>query len=198
VTRPDRATRGDDGPTFDEDLLGVVSKVERRGQPVSFGPQTPPPLVRAYYDSCAAAMSAGVRAAYALVNALGRLQESVLYRPVAWWWSRAAHRRVSYAVRLPMRHTGDGIYHELPADGFDAAMVWQGRPVERWVLVLRLDEGQPPAAWVTLVRAGPDAWRVEASEVRLRYRGLGLEEALVCEAEVILTRAGMTPAPLRL
>jgi hypothetical protein len=34
--------------------------------------------------------------------------------------------------------------------------------------------------------------------VRLRYRGLGLEEALVCEAEVILTRAGMTPAPLRL
>jgi hypothetical protein len=39
VTRPDRSNRGSDGPTYKENILGVVKRIERRGKQASTAPK---------------------------------------------------------------------------------------------------------------------------------------------------------------
>jgi len=76
-----------------------------------------------------------------------------------------------------------------PAD-FDPSEMWHGHRLERWTLIAQVGDVRQPAASATFARDAEDAWRLQASSVRVRYRGSGLDEALLRQAVAILERAG--------
>jgi hypothetical protein len=190
VTRPDRARAGSDAPTFDGNLLGVVIRIERNAKRVPLQPTGYPWLARWYFAVRLPLTQLQPRVLDGLMTPLARIQDSALYRRMARGWLALVHPRVAYIVQLPFNSKLDGVYRPLAPDEFDVRMEWQGRAVERWTLALRLSDAREPAACATFARDADDAWRVEESRVRLRYRGAGLNNALMRQAKAILAKGG--------
>lgn len=177
VTRPDRTREGNDGPTFDENLLGAVATITRNGERVPLTPTRYPWFVRHYYRARAWWIEAQPRAWLWLANTVAHWQTRGWYRGLARGWFALAHPRVTLTVRVPLRAT-DAIYQPVPAAEFKLTDgKWNGRAVERLTIALHLNTEKEPAALATFQRA-PAGWVMQAIQVRLRYRGLGLEEKI--------------------
>lgn len=188
VTRQDRTPDESDGPTFDENLLGVVVAVERGGKPVSFQPASPSWLFRLYFALRLKLIELRLRVILAGQDLLPKVQANAFYCRVMRIWLTLAHPQISYTVRLPMPVLGDAAYRQLPLDTFSVQKDWRGRPVQRWTLLLHLNGSQTPAAWLTLARETTGSWRVDESFVSARYRGAGLDALLQRKAKAILQK----------
>jgi hypothetical protein len=186
ITRPDLSQVGNDGPTFDESLLGKVVAIERNGRAVPLHLLAHPWPVRGYYALRLALVEVGQTMLAGLARALETVQTGTLYRGLAMSWLALARPRISYAVRLPMLALGDAVYRQLPPEMFDVRADWRGRPVDRWTLTLHLDGNRQPAAWASFARSGGADWHLAESFVCLRYRGAGLDDQLLRRAEAIL------------
>lgn len=190
ITRPDRAHEGSDGPTLDEDLLGIVIAIERRGKPVPLWPARHPWLVRRYYAARQVLADSKQRLRLWLVRILVRVQDLAPYGTIARCCFSLTRPRISYTVRVLLNRTlGDAVYRPFAPDDFDPRMEWKGRKVNRWTIALHLNGGRDPAAWTTFVRTAGDVWGTEESHVRLRYRGMGLGDALQRQAAKIILRS---------
>jgi len=191
ITRPDRSRNGSDAPKSDEDLLGVVVTITRNGKPVPLRPTPYPWPVRCYYATRLALTEAAERTRLWLGNALPRAQNYAIYRKMARAWLAMARPRITYAVQMPLNaKLGESVYRRLTPDEFDVQKDWRERRVERWTLALHWNGGRQPAAVATFVRNSSDEWRVAEMSVRLRYRGMGLDDKLVRQAKSILARCG--------
>lgn len=190
VTRPDRARRGDDGPTFDEDLLGVVASITRRGVGVPASGEQDDGRSRLALRLRLALIESAPRVRSRLATALTRAQTHGVYRCVARRAFVLTRPRLEYVVHVPLNATlGDAVYRRVDPADFDPDAPWQGRVRDRWSLVLHVNGARKAAATATFERSG-GVWRRAASHVRQRYCGLGLERLLLARAELILTRAG--------
>ena len=196
VTQPDRAAsgEGDDGPAFDEDVLGIVAWIERNGKRLKpcRGRRSPPG--RWWQAFRLGLRELGLRSQSRLVSGLACIQSLPIYRRVGQRWLASRQSEVRYLVHAPL-HAGQqvGLYRRLSPEQFAAIPLSpQANGIDRWTLGLFVGKTQRPAASATLVaRAMPGAmvrWEVLSVEVRIRYRGTGVEERLLAEAERILAR----------
>ncbi len=94
--------------------------------------------------------------------------------------------RISYSVRLPMPVLGDAVYHQMTVEAFDVRADWRGRPVERWSLIMNVNDDSQPAAWMTFAHDAANSWHACESYVRPRFRGAGLKKALERKAAAIM------------
>jgi len=188
VTRPDTTLDGSDGPTFDENLLGVVVAIERRGNAVPLQPVNYPWLVRACLTLRLELLTTLSQASTWLTGVLAKVQDSMAYRYFARGFLRLSRPPISYSVRLPMPVLGDAVYRQLTVEAFDVRTDWRGRPVERWSLIMHLNNDSQPAAWMTFAHDAANSWHACESFVRPRFRGAGLEEALERKAAAIILR----------
>lgn len=195
VTRPDRTQQGDDGPTHGDDVLGVVTSIERRGAPMPLHPQT-------LHGSAALCVRVWEwwrgRGRAHLLERVGVWQGSAWYRHLAAACWRVVRPRLSYVVRVPFNAVQPhDLYREVSPDAFDVSQpAWHGKPVTRWTLAVSIHAESTPAATATLVLHPPgcprgSGWRVEDVRSRLRYRHTGLENALLGQVQAILARSGL-------
>lgn len=188
VTRQDRTPDENDGPTFDENLLGVVVAIERGGKPVSIQPASTPWPLRLYFALRLKLIELRLRIILAWRDLLPKVQANAFYRRMMRMWLAFAHPQISYIVRLPMPALGDAVYRQLSPENFSVQKDWRGRPVQRWTLLLHLNGSNTPAAWLTLTREAAGRWLVDESFVSARYGGAGFDEMLQSEAGAILQR----------
>jgi hypothetical protein len=188
VTRPDRAEAGNDAPTFDEGLLGMVVAIERRGRRMPLHPSTDSWPVRGILSLRLALTEALSSALPRLAQMLEKIQATALYRLMASSWPTLVRPCISYRVRLPMPTMGGAVYRELAPEGLDLQADWKGRPVTRWTLTLHLNGRRQAAAWATFARDSVTGWRMIESFESARYRGTGLDEMLFRQAMAILDR----------
>jgi len=119
-----------------------------------------------------------------LANILRHMQSRALYRNIARWRLALTRPRITYTVRVPLRATGV-LYQQIPAAEFRPTNgAWQGRQLERWMLALHFNADKEPAALALFAPDG-DGWQMQETQVRVRYRGMGLEDALMRQAEAI-------------
>jgi hypothetical protein len=187
VTRPDRSHEGGDAPTFDDDLLGVVVDICRKGSSVPLRPTEPSHIGRWSHHIRLTIIEADPRVRRRLIALAARLQNKPPYRSLAHRWYQRARLRLLFRVRVPVASTlGEAIFRELEVGEFDVRETWHGRPVDRWTLTAHVDSTREPAAWATFVLDGDESWRAAESYVRVRYRGTGLDDALLQQADKIL------------
>ncbi len=195
LTRPDRTKQGNDGPTYGDDVLGAVTAIERRGGRMPLHPQ---PLRGVAALAAAAWEWWNWDARPRLIERIGALQGRAWYRALASACFRLARTRFSFVVRVSLNaaQTHD-LYREMSPDAFEVSRPsWQGKPITRWMLALHLNAARTPAATATFAWHPPECprgagWRVDDLQARARYRGAGLEDALIRQAEAILARGGM-------
>lgn len=198
VTRPDRSIRGDDGPTYDEDVLGVVTSIERGGKRIKPLPRRHPWPVRLYLTARLAHFESFFALQKWLIALFARIQSGAVYRWLARPWLEGIRAHVTYLVQLPLRAREHlDLYHAVLPDEFDVAKpTWQGRPADCWTLALYLQDTRRPAAWATFVLRPPDCplagWAIADRYVRGRYRGFGFTTELMRKADEIFARSGVT------
>ena len=195
VTRPDRSNQGNDGPIREQNILGVVSKIERNGKQVS---TTPIPLkglakVRAMFLEWL-----DVHARVLVINGLGQVQRLRIYQNIASLYLKIFHPQFRYEVRTPLKpRQSHDLYRMFPPDQFDVSLpIQQGKHVMEWTLALYLNAAKTSAAWATLIRS-PDGcplgmgWHIANLRTQVRYQGVGLDKAVIGKAGEILARTGM-------
>lgn len=205
ITRPDRIPEGDDGPTGEEDFLGIVSGIERGGRQVpasQLGVASYSRPLAACFALRIKLIETALRARLWWDEAADNIRESAIYRVLAGACLAMASPRISYCVRVPQPALGDAVYRELKPEEFDPQSDWRGRQVNRWTLALHINGADEPAAWMTWSREEADSWAEAASFVAGRWRGAGLEKKLRKRAEPILrgsaaVKDGGETAPLR-
>jgi len=195
-TRPDRSSQGSDGLSYAEDILGVFRSIKRHDKIVSLNPQ---PL-----RGLASIHAAGYEwwtwnACPLLIKGIGRLQRCAWYQHAATVWLNRMQRQRSFLVRVPLSaHQLHDLYRQIPSDQFKPEQpLWQGKPALRWILNLHFPHEKPIAgtatvAWHPDSCPRGDGWRIENPQVRVKYRGAGVEDALFRKAATILERSGMT------
>lgn len=189
LTRPDRSRYGNDGPTYDENMIGVVVAIKRNGKDVPLEPTEYSLPLRVYYQMCLMMITHAERLRLLAQTVLPRLLNTSLYRVVGKTFWSIARPRLVFKLQLPVNSTlWPAVHRSLNPEEFDPRMQWKGRPIDRWSLSLLVTGAQEPAAWITFERPGSGGWRIEESHVRLRFSGLGLEDTLLERAREILAR----------
>lgn len=196
VTRPDNARAGDDGPVCGEDVVGVVARVERRGRLHEVGAGRP-----VWHARLGHAIRRGLRhhkhsGLGALDRGLARLQGLAVYQRVARRWLESRGRGLSWVIHVPL-HAGqkcDLARALTPQQFAEVPLCPEPGGVDRFALSLVIGNGAVAAASASLVarRTCDEAlrWEVAAQRVRARFRGTGIEAALLEQAERILSRRG--------
>jgi len=142
VTRPDRAPRKDDGPTFDDDLLGVVTAIKRQGKTLHLGPPDHSWLSRRWFALGLVFMEYRLRALLLGSVMLAWAQQQAAYQRAAKAWLRLARPQITFHVRLPLPALGDAVFRQVAPEAFDINKDWRNRPVQRWTLAMHLN-GSP-------------------------------------------------------
>ncbi len=193
ITRPDRTKKSNDGPTYGQDLLGVVAHIERRGRRISPAPQKYTLAERLFFPARLALYQFQPVFAKGCIKVLALFQKLPVYRSLAQTWLAAANIRFGFEVRIPFQTDSlKNFYHPITPDAFDMAnMEWQGGPVTCWILAITPFHGRRPAAAATFRLNRHDQasdWRLDDLNVRARYRGIGLEKKLIRRAAEIISR----------
>lgn len=195
-TRPDRSSQGSDGPSYSEDVLGVITSIERHHAAVPLHPQ---PL-----HIVAALHAAGWEwwnwnACPHLIEGISKLQRFAWYQRAATMWLDRTQTQREFIVRVPLSaHQSHDLYREFPGEQFIPSQpLWQGKPALRWILSLHFTNeqtitGTATVAWHPAGCPRGEGWRVEDLQIRTKYRSAGLEDALFHQAQRILARSGMT------
>ena len=193
-TRPDRIRTDEEGPCRGRDLLGVVGSLERRGRPV--------PVSRRPRDAHASWTSAlGLtvwrvrhRLARSGVRLLASAQGLRGYRPLAKRLLLPKRGERSFLVRVPAgADAATGLSRAISTSDVEG-LTRQLQPggVNTWTLCLQAHGGIIASA--TFEGAGPGCprprWWLGTLNVRMRHRGLGLEQALLAGAARIIHRVG--------
>jgi hypothetical protein len=196
ITRPDRSDHGNDGPTYEENILGVVKRIDRRGKQA---PIKPIPL-KGYAKTRVSLWEWWNWSARPRMSIrLERVQRLRIYQNIASHCLKALYPQRRYEVRTPLKpRQPHDLYRVFPPDRFDVTQpLHQGKPVMKWTLALYLDHGamRAPAGWATLVHRPEECprgkgWQIEALWVRIRYRGTGLDKDIVGKAGEILACSG--------
>jgi len=193
ITRPDNS-ESEDAPTCDEDLLGVVSSVEREGRRLETSKKDYS-LPERWYYGLTLRMHEGLpllKARY--LGALLPLQRTLLYRKLAGPLFGASVRDLSAMVQIPLLSgSPDALYRSLVPSETGDDFLSADAPAE-WRLALSRTRDSSPVASVSFVsrpEGCPSAgWWISSLRVRPRYRGLSLEERLMKEAASIFSRCG--------
>lgn len=186
VTRPDRSRHGSDQPVFDDNLLGVVVSVIRDGKTVDHSAVAHAWPIRGYFEARAGMKDSFLHLQAGLADALARLSSTPLYRMFARTWIALSQPHFSYSVRVPFNAgLNDSVYHSFEPDTFDVRMKLRGRNIYRWTLMLHLNGGSEPAVRMSFFHSS-SGWRLDESFVRLRFRGTGLERAILEKAREII------------
>lgn len=194
VTRPDRSRGGDDGPTFEEDLLGVVVSIRRDGAEVTLDPTSSSRIVGFYHDARVAVAEARLSSRLRVVGALGRLHHLGLYQRLARLCFARALSRARLVVRVPVNEAlGGSVFREMGPGVFDPEDTWNGRSPDRWTVVALIGDKKPVAGSIEVLRVSARGWQVRDAAVRVRYGGTGLDEVLRRAAATIVDRSGRHP-----
>lgn len=195
VTRPDRTGDGHDSPAHAEDILGIVTRIERNGK-TSITTQMPLDGIGKLRVVLWRWWHRDARAR--LLRVFERIQRMGYYGPVSSLYLKVFHPILRFEVRSPLEPgQSHDVYRVYPPDRFDPSQALQGgEPVREWMLALYLGTTRVPASWVTFVRAYDDStgrnfWHAANAGSRTRYRGTRLQQVVFCKGMDIIARSGM-------
>jgi hypothetical protein len=191
VTRSDRNRRNNDPFIYDEDLLGIVTCIERKGRftdpnaDTRKGPDRVIALRRLLMDLYGAFRGH----LFALLSAV---QKTPVYQYGGRSLKAFSRCPARYEVRVWKESWRKlGLYMPLKPEEFDIdGLASHGHPLKCWALVLHPDSPKEPAAQATF-QSKSGKWHLNDLQVRPRYCGMGLEKDLLAKADEIFNRNGI-------
>jgi hypothetical protein len=189
VTKPDSAKDGDDGPTYEDDFLGIVIGITRRGVEVPLRPPALSRVTQRYYATRRTLIEAAPTVRGWLIAAVRRLQGLEVYGCFARTCLARLGPEMRFVVRVPLNATlGDALFREVELRGFDPEEPWNGHAIDRFMLVAIPSGGIVPAGHIDVTRKPGAEWQLGSPTLRRRYVATGLDDILGNEAGRLVGR----------
>jgi len=192
ITKPDSTRRGHDAPVCEDHLVGVVKRVERGGKSIDLGlhDEAHSLAERAMHRFSLSMINAKLWVKVGVMRMVESLQSLGLYGYFGDAWFRSQRRKIRFIVQVPPSLALRGVAHCLfELDAFDPCNSWGDRVVDCWTISAFLGEDSVAAGTVTAGKTQAGSWEIDEPLVRVRYRGTGLDQLLVEEAERLVDRS---------
>jgi signal peptidase I len=194
LTRPDRSFSGDDGPSYDRDLLGIVRRIERNSRILGPEPKTCTRWEQAYY-SCRLILIEFKQAAIARLQGwLISAQQTGMYQLFAEFWLARSSRALDFVIQTPLHdQTASSFFRKFAGSEIDTFNPGDHGGPAYWTITLQVDH--KPAAMLAFFRCPEECpyagWWLSEAYSRIRYRGTGIEEKLFRKAKEILASSSV-------
>jgi hypothetical protein len=196
LTRPDRSDQGNDGPTYDEDLLGIVTTMKRGGSYFDPAKKSYSHLEKMYFDANVSLLGRSpVVMAFAL-RLLAKVQYSVPYRKISPRLLKPSE--LDFAVLCSLHHwRAADLYRKLSPDELSGlkSSADDKDAIASWILALYSKGCKGQLASLTFASTPKgcpfSGWWISAVRAKLLYRGTGLETLLLGKAEEIFVKSGV-------
>jgi hypothetical protein len=196
LTRPDRSDQGNDGPTYDEDLLGIVTTMKRRRSYFDPAKKSYSLPEKMYFDANVSLLGRSpVVMAFAL-RLLAKVQYSVPYRKISPRLLKPSE--LDFAVLCSLHHwRAADLYRKLSPDELSGlkSSADDKDAIASWILALYSKGCKGQLASLTFASTPKgcpfSGWWISAVRAKLLYRGTGLETLLLGKAEEIFARSGV-------
>jgi hypothetical protein len=197
VTKPDNGTK-DDFPCYEDDVLGIISKIDRKG--IILDPAQKFSTIEHFYFSLELKLLQRFWNALPLaINAISKAQQTIVFRKAAALFIFLDHKEFYYVIYLPLRpKQTHNLYRKLSPEEFNRLIESSKNmnQIGKWILTIFLrDDPQQVASFSFEFRPNDcplAGWWVTDSQIRMRYRGTGIEENLLLKAEEIFTKFGIS------
>jgi len=190
VTRPDTAKLGDDGPSYDKDIVGIVSHIERKGKFVDTAKKSYNVVEKIGLSAllkCSSVRSALFSRAVSIITYLQYFQ---VYHRVARVIFSKLCKRIEYSIRVPLNSKYLGKFYRpiTPEELIHLKIQKDESSFLRWILILEVNSIQAGSLSFVLRPQGCPftGWWLLERKTRIRYRGTGVEERLFEKAEQLL------------
>jgi hypothetical protein len=190
LTRPDTAKLGDEGPSYDKDIVGIVSHIERKGKFVDTAKKD-------YNVFKKIGLGLVLKCFYFREDLFSKVVSFITYIQYFQFYHKMAKvifsklgKKIEYSVRIPLDNEKMGKFYRqiTPEELIDLNIQNDQNSFLRWIL--SLDVNSSRAASLSFVfRPGGcpfSGWWLLERKIRIRYRGTGMEEELFEKAQQLL------------
>jgi hypothetical protein len=196
ITRPDTAKYGDDGPTFNGDILGVVAQLERRGKKLK-------PIKRHYNLIEKIWLGLCLKCFYfkqffleKIIFLTAFLQQAGLYRLVAGIFSKNLNKDITFIFSiLSHGRMTDKFYRNISEEELQGLISDNNDGlISKWTIALKINSKEA-ASMSFLLRSKSHefcGWWLVGAEIRIRHRGTVVEKALLDKVDSLLKQAGIS------
>lgn len=194
ITRPDTAKYGDDGPSYNEDILGVVAHIERKSRVLTPVKRDYNLIEKIWFGFCLKCFCFKQYLLQEIIYLITFLQQFKLYRLIAQLFSQNLYKKIDliFSVSAYDKLT-DRFFRKIPeSELVDLVTNSDNNSVLRWTVALKANSKQ--VASLSFVFRPQNCkfsgwWLIEA-QIRIRHRGTVIEKALFVKIDKLLRRMG--------
>ncbi len=191
LTRPDRSENGNDGPSFDSDIIGVVASVERKGNGAHSLEKKDITSTKGKFLKLYNKWHLFKKVALAkIIIPILYIQQIRIYKKIAAFLFLALRKKIDLSLRSPLNFKiTSRFYQDISREDLKSLVseAKEGVPIG-WSIVASMDS--IPSGTVSFVHKPQgclfSGWWISGLNVRIRYRGMGIEEHLFRETEAVL------------
>jgi ribosomal protein S18 acetylase RimI-like enzyme len=194
ITRPDTAYSGNDGASFEQDILGIVSRIQRRGETLNTVKKDYPFVKRFFFNLYLKHYYFKQYLWRKIIDFISYIQQYKAYRWFARFLFIKSSKEVQFSLQAPISPKANSkFYKEFSKTELLESLSGEF-PVSKWTIALEINS--KPAGYLSFVFKPKDCpfsgWWLYEYKLRLRYRRTNLEEKLLREADDLFKQAGAT------
>jgi len=186
ITRPDSSKAGDDGETFDKDILGLVVKVERKGKEFYTEKKEYPALNRVFYEAYIGLYNTFLFFKCKLFYLFLSLQQGKSLRKFLRFCF--FNKELDFSLQAPLNSSPASRFSRIISLNELSASLASQEPVPKWSVEAKV--GSLTAGYISFLRK-PErcpfcGWWIYEANIRARYRSTSIEEKFLRKVDELL------------
>ncbi|MGD0336674.1 MAG: hypothetical protein ABSB18_06195 [Candidatus Omnitrophota bacterium] len=191
ITRSDTAKFGNDGPGFNQDILGIVTRIERKERTFDTARKDYPLVEQLFLNVYLQYYRLKQHLWDKIIYFISWLQQYKAYRKLARLMEKST-KRIEFSLQVPINpRVNNRFSKEISAKEISESLKGES-PISRWTIALNIDS--KPAGFLSFffkpINCPFNGWWLYEAKLRVRYRGTNLEERLLEEACSLLKESG--------
>jgi hypothetical protein len=196
ITRPDTAKYKDDGPSYNENILGVVTRIERKNRVFTPVKKDYNLLERIGVLFCLNYFCIRQYFLHKVIYLIIFLQQFKLYRLIARLFSKNLYKKINYMFSIPLHNKATDKFFKKVTESelVDLVSNNQNHSILRWKIALKVNSKQVASLSFILRPYNyklDRCWLVEA-QIGIRYRGTVIDEVLLAKTDELLRLMGVS------
>ena len=193
ITRPDIAKFNNDGPSFDKDILGIVTQIERKAEILDTAKKDCPLLKRFFLNIYLQYYHLKQYLGNKVIYIITYLQQFKAYRKFVRFLFINSKKKIEFSLQVPLgSKINSRFFRKMSLEEF--LNLQKGKsPAPRWMITLSVNSR--PAGFLSFVFKPKNCpfsgWWLSEAKVRIRYRGTDPEERLLRQANNLLNQSGI-------
>lgn len=193
ITRQDTAKFGNDGPSFEQDILGIVARVERKGKTLDITKKDYPLVKRFFFNLYLQYYHLRQYLWIKIIYFISHVQQQQAYRKFARFLFIKSKKKIEFSLQAPISPKANSrFFRELSTKELLESLKSES-PISKWTIALNINS--KPAGCLSFVFKPGNCpfcgWWLYEAKLRIRYRRTNLEERLLQEAYNLLKQSGI-------